>query len=66
MRTTVLLIPVRYGDPMPEITYDKGERKAVVKWKDQEDHLHLSEDNNRTRLKIKRVNGAATGIAESL
>ncbi len=66
MRFRILLIPYRHGEPVPEVSYDKEERKAVVKWKDQEDHLQFSADGNRTTMEVKRTNGASEGVAESL
>ena len=54
MRFKILLIPYRYGEQMPEITYDRDKRKAIVKWKSQEDHLYFSEEGNRTRIKVER------------
>ena len=65
METQILLIPFRYGEPIPEITFDQDSNSAVVKWKDQEDYLHFSKDGNRTRLKVERVQGDTKGVADS-
>jgi hypothetical protein len=51
----VLLIPFRYGDALPEISFDPVRSKARIKWNNQvDDLLFKSGADKRTRVAIDR------------
>jgi hypothetical protein len=51
----ILLLPVKAGEKLPQITYDGGSRSATIKWDDQTDVMSFTAGiDNRTRLKVMR------------
>jgi hypothetical protein len=59
----ILMIPMKNGDPMPEISYDRAKDKATVKWPDQTDVLHFETvKNNRTAVRVMRGGKAVVEI----
>ncbi len=60
----VLLVPVRAGETLPNITYDPSVQTATVAWADQQDTLAFrNSESPRTLVEIRRTNpGPANSI----
>jgi hypothetical protein len=50
-----LLLPVKSGEPLPEVTFDDASQTATIKWSDQTDTMTFTPGpDNRTRMKVTR------------
>jgi hypothetical protein len=57
IRFTIVLTPVRAGDPLPQVTWDAAANTAGVAWPDQTDRLILSTTaDQRSQLRVERGN----------
>jgi hypothetical protein len=55
----MLLLPLRYGEPLPRITFDSATGTAQVQYKDQADRISLTTGpDHRTKVTVSR-NGKA-------
>ena len=51
----VLLVPFRYGDLLPKITYNAAKGNVIIQYENQSDEISFtSTSDNRTRLKVTR------------
>jgi hypothetical protein len=55
IRFTIVLTPLRAGEPLPQVTWDAAANTAGVAWPDQTDRLILSTTaDQRSQLRVER------------